>query len=362
MDIDKESKKKPEKKKLPPHLEEKKRLVILKNEAPTNTRNLYYSGAYREMGVDNSFNLDDFKENFKIHLIRCNDEELVFDMVGVDAPVANALRRILIAEVPTMAIEKVYIYNNTSIMQDEVLAHRLGLVPIKIDPRLFSFKNKSAPDYTSDETIVFRLHKKCTRNPNPKDNSEEEKYINSTVYSRDLEWMPQADQGEKFESIRPVHEDIILMKLRPGQEVELEVYCEKGFGKEHAKFSPVSTATYRLLPEITFKEDITGEDAEELVNLCPMKVFDIEDLGKGAKRAVVARPRNCTVCRECIRPAKYTEKIRLARVKNHFIFSVESTGILPPRVLFQEAVKELMEKCNVVEAQLQKIANPNDSE
>jgi len=280
-------------------------------------------------------------------------------MVGVDAPVANALRRILIAEVPTMTIEKVFIYNNTSIMQDEVLAHRLGLVPIKVDPRKFVFKDKTAVDYTSSETIVFRLHKKCERNPHPKDNSEEEKYINSTVYSRDLEWVPQAEQGDEFDVIRPVHEDILLLKLRPGQEVELDAYCEKGLGRDHAKFSPVSTATYRLLPEISFQQDITGKDAEELVEICPMKVFDIEDLGK-TKRAVVARPRNCTVCRECIRPAKFTDKIRLGRVKDHFIFSVESTGILPPRILFQEAVKELISKCEIVEAQLQKIANTTD--
>lgn len=59
------------------------------------------------MGIDNSFNLDSFKENFKINLISCDAETLVFDMIGVDAPIANALRRILIAEVPTVAIEKV---------------------------------------------------------------------------------------------------------------------------------------------------------------------------------------------------------------------------------------------------------------
>ena len=39
-----------------------------------------------------------------------------------------------------MAIEKVYIYNNTSIIQDEILSHRLGLVPLKADPRLFQMK------------------------------------------------------------------------------------------------------------------------------------------------------------------------------------------------------------------------------
>lgn len=350
------------KKKLPEHLASKKRLVTAKLEAPKDTRNLYYSGAYRELGVDNSFNLEDFKENFKIHLIRCNEESLVFDMVGVDAPIANALRRILISEVPTVAIEKVFLYNNTSIMQDEVLAHRLGLVPIKVDPRQFVFKNKTTTDYTANETVVFRLHVKCTKNPNPKNDSEEEKYINSKVYSRDLKWVPQAEQSEQFEDIRPVQDDILLVKLRPGQEIELEAYCEKGLGKDHAKFSPVCTASYRLLPEISFKEDILNtddvKDADELVELCPMKVFDIEDLGNDTQRAIVARPRNCTMCRECIRPAKYNEKIQVGRVKDHFIYSIESTGALPPRVLFQEAIKLLIAKCDVVEAEFQKVTTP----
>jgi DNA-directed RNA polymerase I and III subunit RPAC1 len=54
----------------------------------------------------------------------------------------------------------------------------------------------------------------------------------------------------------------------------------KGIGKDHAKFSPVATAYYRLMPEITLLKEIRGEKAKQLVELCPMKVFDIEDLGK----------------------------------------------------------------------------------
>ena len=77
-------------------------------------------------------------QNFRISLVRLSGDELEFDMVGVDAAIANALRRVLLAEVPTMAIEKVLINNNTSIIQDEVLAHRLGLIPIRADPRKFN--------------------------------------------------------------------------------------------------------------------------------------------------------------------------------------------------------------------------------
>jgi DNA-directed RNA polymerase alpha subunit len=53
---------------------------------------------------------------------------------------ANSLRRIMISEAPTMAIEHVYILNNTSVIQDEVLSHRMGLVPLRVDPRLFTYK------------------------------------------------------------------------------------------------------------------------------------------------------------------------------------------------------------------------------
>ena len=60
-----------------------------------------------------------------------------FEMLGIDASIANAFRRILISEIPTVAIETVYLHNNTSIVQDEVLAHRLGLIPIAVEPNDF---------------------------------------------------------------------------------------------------------------------------------------------------------------------------------------------------------------------------------
>lgn len=78
--------------------------------------------------------------------IQHSDElEMEFDLVGVDASIANAFRRILIAEVPTMAIETVFVFNNTSVIQDEVLAHRLGLIPIKADPERFGWQNSMIP-------------------------------------------------------------------------------------------------------------------------------------------------------------------------------------------------------------------------
>ena len=67
-----------------------------------------------------------------------------------------------------MAIEKVFIYNNTSIVQDEILAHRLGLIPIKADPRMFEYRQEGKLIII---IIIIKIKKKHTfiaPNPLPK--------------------------------------------------------------------------------------------------------------------------------------------------------------------------------------------------
>ena len=95
---------------------------------------------YGSTGVDNEWDLETFKKDFKITPIKNTENNLIFEMDGVDASIANAFRRIMISEVPTMAIETVYITSNTSVIPDEILAHRLGLIPLLIDPSKFKFK------------------------------------------------------------------------------------------------------------------------------------------------------------------------------------------------------------------------------
>ncbi|KAH1153668.1 hypothetical protein GYH30_049343 [Glycine max] len=356
--------------KLPPHLELFKTRVLCNNDAPVHTDTVQYSGAYAILGVDNSVRLDSFCENFKVEVKRLTDSDIEFDMIGIDPAIANAFRRILIAEVPTMAIERVYIANNTSVVQDEVLSHRLGLIPIRADPRLFEYPENAGDDKNEKNTIVFKLHVRCQVGQ-PR----------ITVKSDKLKWLPNGGElpcedvkpnaGSKPKtftsftcsqdslpefsnnSIGLTYSDIILAKLGPGQEIELEAHAVKGIGKTHAKWSPVATAWYRMLPEVVLLEAVEDELAEELKNKCPVNVFDIEDIGKGKRRAKVARPRDCTLCRECIRGGKeWEDRVSLRRVKNHFIFTIESTGALPPEVLFTEAVKILEDKCERVITEL----------
>lgn len=125
-------------------------------------------------------------------------------MIGVEPPLANALRRILIAEIPTMAIEKVNMWQNTSIIPDENLAHRMGLIPIKADPRQFEYHQKATQDndgeqgdeYDENDSLRFKLHVRCTKK-DPKapmiinNTVDEDKYYNNAnVYSSQLRWIP----------------------------------------------------------------------------------------------------------------------------------------------------------------------------
>ncbi len=211
-----------------------------------------------------------------------------------------------------MAIEVVNIYQNTSIIPDEVLSHRLGLIPIFADANEFQYK-KESEDHNEFNAIHFKLHVKCFM-----DKSKNLK--NNEIYSSAITWTPIGNQAKQFvgsETIRMVCEDILVVKLRPGQEIEAELICVKGIGRTHAKWSPVSTAFYRLMPDIQFKTDIYDEDAEELKKICPMKVFDVKS-GDMGNKAYVKNARNCTTCRECIRYEPFKDIVDLGKVKDHY--------------------------------------------
>lgn len=341
------------KSKLPENLGKTKDKIHFTNEGITNPQNIDYAGAFANLGIDNSKSIEDFFKEMKVNILNLDDSEMTFEIIGIDAPIANALRRIIISEIPTMAIEKVTMWQNTSIIHDEVLCHRLGLIPIKVDPRAFTFK-KDTDEENENNCVKFKLHVKCEKKKEylkaDKKTIEslpvEQVYTNTTVYSSALEWIPIGKQAEIYKDnpIRPVHDNIIIAKLRPGQEIEAELRCEKGKGKVHAKWSPVATAYYRLMPHIEILDKITGDKAQELVNTCPMGVYDIEDIG-GQKQAVVSKPFDCTMCRECIRNENFTKSIDLGKVRNHYIFTIEAVGMLSPVDIFKESLHILKEKC-----------------
>ena len=254
-------------------------------------------------------------------------------------------------------------------MQDEVLAHRLGLVPLKADPdALAEFrlgpKTGDNPEPVTDEnTIVLKLNKTCTWNPHRSADEDDpvKMYNNAHVYASDLVFEPKGRQAERFGEIgvQPVNPDILLLKMRPGQEVSMELHAVKGFGADHAKFSPVATATYRLLPTIDILEPIIGNDAIKFRDCFPKGVIELEEVTQeeanqmnskyegmaGQQKAVVKDAFRDTVSRECLRHDEFNKKVKLGRVRDHFIFNIESTGQINSDDLFVRSVQILKMKC-----------------
>lgn len=332
-------------------------------------------------GEDHAWDLDVFRSNLRIEFHQ-NDPLLAsFSLIGVDASIANAFRRIMIADVPTIAVETVYINNNTSVIQDEVLSHRLGLIPFRgsregIDKFLKWWK-KPASDadatgtYFDFNTVMLSLNVECTFNDDaaPGETDPTRLYHHAHVYARDIQYDPIGRQDRYFSGrdiIAPVHPDILIAKLRPGQVIDLSMHMHKGVGSDHAKFSPVATASYRLLPTIDILSPILGADAEKFARCFPPGVIGLEKVTRaeaakrgtayegreGEAKAVVRDAMRDTVSRECLRHEEFHGKVKLGRRRDHFIYQVESTGQWDSDAIFLEAVAHLKEKARRLEQQV----------
>ncbi|TMW54779.1 hypothetical protein DOY81_000012 [Sarcophaga bullata] len=294
--------------------------------------------------ADEPIDIETFKKKMKIVIVRCENNELEFDMIGVHPAIANAFRRLMLSEVPSMAFEKVYIYNNTSIIQDEVLAHRIGLIPIKADPRLFEYRSEDNEQGTELDTLEFELKVKCTRRKDVKDSSNFDTiYKNHKVYSGQIKWLPRGKQGQIYSEsdVGCIHDDILISQMRPGHEFDLKLVAVKGIGKDHAKFSPVATAFYRLLPEIKLTREVRGKDAFLLQKCFSPGVIGIDE----NDQAYVKDARYDTCSRNVYRYPELADCVEMSRIRDHYIFSIESVGALKPDVIFIEAVKVLKKKC-----------------
>eukprot|EP00088_Acartia_fossae_P018009 TRINITY_DN20330_c0_g1_i1.p1 TRINITY_DN20330_c0_g1~~TRINITY_DN20330_c0_g1_i1.p1 ORF type:complete len:336 (-),score=51.85 TRINITY_DN20330_c0_g1_i1:116-1123(-) len=282
---------------------------------------------------------------YKINIIKQEDLFLEFDLIGCEPSIANALRRLILSDVPTMAIEKVHIYQNTSVMQDEVLAHRLGLIPLKVDPRKFKYKEKGAPDEgTEEDTLEYSLKVKCKNKQGA--GPEADSYIDDKIYTKHIQWIPKGNQEVDIGEAGPVEDDILINKLRPGHEMAMKMFAVKGQGRDHAKFSPVATVFYRLLPTINLVKDVYDQDAIRLQKCFSPGVMELEPTKNGRKKAVIIDPRDDACNRNVYRYPELADCVELGKVKDHFIFNVESTGALPPTDLVPMALDILIEKCD----------------
>lgn len=267
----------------------------------------------------------------KITILEHDKNYLRFVLSGASASFANAIRRIIMAEVPTMAIDDVMMFENTSAMFDEMITHRLGLVPLTtdLDTYLLPEECDCKSEFGCNNCrVTFTLDVEADAE-------------SKMVYSGDL-ISENAD-------VSPVIKKIPIVKLAPNQRLKLEAYAKLGKGLEHAKWQPVSRSTYKFMPIV--KIDAKKCDGcGDCVKYCPKNVFSLEK-----SKPVVKNEINCTLCMECIRHCSIKPSpIEISHDKKTFIFNIESTGSMPASKLVKEAAKILERKNQSVIEQYKK--------
>jgi DNA-directed RNA polymerase II subunit RPB3 len=295
-----------------------------------------------------------------IQLRRADPDYCEFLLSGTDASMANALRRIMIAEVPTVAIDLVEFEDNTTVLNDEFIAHRLGLIPLA-SARAASMKHPyEVYERPEEAEVAFTLDVRCTED-------------GRTMEITDLDLIPEdanageclpvskqralaasaAQAGAGAAAAAAAPRPIVIAKVRKGQALKLRAIARKGVGKDHAKWIPVAAATYQFVPRITINDALVAELSEPqrraLVDANPAapggrNAFRYDPV---ARRVLVVDPEAYAYDGEVLAKAEELGKpgcVEIAPIQDQFVFRVESTGALPAAEVVARAVEVLRHK------------------
>jgi DNA-directed RNA polymerase subunit D len=162
-----------------------------------------------------------------VDVLERTDERVVIKFNNISRQYINAIRRIAISEVPTLAVDDVVILENSSVMHDEAVAHRLGLIPLRTELHRFVMPQECDCQSTlgcSKCRVLLVLDSEAM---------EKTKIVTSgELLSED-------------ELVKPVSRDIPIVVLAPSQKLKFEAYARLGVGKDHAKWQPTSAAVVR---------------------------------------------------------------------------------------------------------------------
>jgi len=231
-----------------------------------------------------------------IRIIEKNDRKIIFIVEGIKSSFAGALRRIMVSEIPTMSIEWVDFKLNDSAMTDEVLANRIGQIPLTYDKKAYNFQKdcKCKDKGCSRCQVKLSLNKKGP----------------CMVYSDDLKI---TDKG-----VNSVLQKIPIVELFDDQDLKFTAVAQLGLGKDHAKWQG-AVVGYKNLSNIKINS-IQKDDTSKFVKICPKNVFSVK-----AGKLTVTDPTKCTLCMNCVEASKNNE-IEVKPIEDSFIFNVESAS------------------------------------
>lgn len=263
----------------------------------------------------------------KINLLEINEKYMRVILEDIPLSIANALRRTIINGIPTMAIEEVLVLEMSSAMSDEVLAHRLSLIPFVSDI------DNYVPPEKCDCGSKLGCNKCVVRYTLTKEAKED--FL--TVYSGDM--VPE-DPNTK---VVPVSKNIPIVRLAPGQKISLELYVRVGTGTKNAKWQ-AGIATLKYMPSIIINYE-KCDLCKKCVEACAKNILFIKD-----EKIFFENIYDCTLCKDCVKACPGGSKIiSINEVENSFILYIESFGFLHPLRMFREAVKVLQQNIEEIE-------------
>ncbi|MBI5332079.1 MAG: DNA-directed RNA polymerase subunit D [Candidatus Aenigmarchaeota archaeon] len=242
-----------------------------------------------------------------VKIFEKSENKIVVEIDDINPAFANSLRRVLLNEIPVLAIEDVDVIENTSGFYDEGLAHRLGLIPLKFSKLNLKDECKCNGKGCSNCQVSISLDKKGP----------------CVIKASDLIFSSDA---------KPIDPDIPIAELLDEQKVKLEATAMLGVGRDHAKWQP-AVVGYRYVPIVKIKDK---SDIAAALKACPQGVFVKKDNTIG-----LSKPINCDLCMRC---AELCEGISVSQDDTKFIFTIESVCGLSAEELFLKALDILEDK------------------
>ncbi|HIQ23858.1 MAG TPA: DNA-directed RNA polymerase subunit D [Pyrodictium delaneyi] len=245
---------------------------------------------------------------------------------GASLPLVNAVRRACYIDVPVMAVDIVEVFDNNTVLYDEIIAHRLGLIPLTSSEALKKYKGpeECANAQLGDPGCYVTLRLDVETGP------REERI----VYSGDLE--------SSDPDVRPAYENIPIVVMAPDQRLRLQAYARLGYGREHAKWMPVSIAAHKYLPILSFDLGKADKECIECIEAAyPWIAEQMKKLGKGELK--ITEDINTSALYWCT-TKRCGDAVQLRFDDSQFLLKIESTGALPPEEIVREAVRAIVRK------------------
>jgi len=237
---------------------------------------------------------------------------------------ANTLRRLMIDEVPTMAIDEIKFSKNNSILYDEMIAHRLGLVPLKTDLKSYNIPDECKCEGKGCNRCQLKMVLKTANKV-------------GVVYASEVK--------SKDPAVKPFHADMPIVKLLKGQALELEATAVLGKGKNHVKWSPCHVY-YKYRPIIEITGDVKNPEA--VIEIDHNNIFEIKD-----RKLVINKDRAL----ECDLSLDYSEidkNVKVSASDTDFIFYVESFMQLSCKDIVNKAIDIFNEQLDEFAEELKK--------